>query len=211
MENCEFIGKRDCKKIHAKVDAQYFAGNILSLGTITGTSSICMCISTKFMLPVNSRIELLIPFKKNILTVPVKVNRYSHRDSLHEIMSVEILEPTSEFLEFVKSFDKRTHKRISCDLEIELITNEMNCAAFTKNISERGINITLNPFNSSFDLETEKKFEIKFQIPPGEESLNLFCEKKWSSEVPPQGLLKEVGIEIIDPPNKYIEFLNALK
>ncbi|TNF53488.1 PilZ domain-containing protein [bacterium] len=122
-----------------------------------------------------------------------------------------VLEPTSEFLEFVKSFEKRTHKRISLGLDIEIITNEMNCAAFTKNISENGLNITLNPLNTSLDLKTEKKFEVKFQIPPGEECLNLFCEKKWLSEVPPQGLMKEVGIEIIDPPHRYIEFLNTLK
>lgn len=211
MENCEYIGERGCGKVHAKVDAQYFAGNILSLGTITETSSICMCISTKFMIPVNSRIELLIPFKRNILTVPVKVNSYSHRDSLHEIMSVEILEPTSEFLEFVKSFEKRIHTRVSCALEIELISNEMSCAAFIKNISENGLNITLNPLTTALDLETEKKFEVKFQVPPGEECLNLFCEKKWSTGVHPQGLMREVGIEIIDPPDKYKAFLNTLK
>ncbi|MHA2219929.1 MAG: PilZ domain-containing protein [Candidatus Hodarchaeales archaeon] len=93
-------------------------------------------------------------------------------------MNVEILDPTREFLEFVKSIEKRMHKRINLGLEIEIIIKEMNCAVFTKNISENGLNIKLNPLNTSLDLKTETKFEVKFQIPSEEERLSLYCEKK---------------------------------
>ncbi len=103
MESCEYGGERDCKKMSAKVNARYFFGNFLSLGTVTGLSENCMCINTDMCIPLGSRIELLIPSGKDILSVPVSVRRFNNKDSIFDTMCVEVLNPSSGYTEFVNS------------------------------------------------------------------------------------------------------------
>lgn len=103
MDNCWFIGGRDCKKTSSKIEVRYFWGNVLALGNITDISSNCMCINTKFSFPLNSRIELLIPFKKNVLTILARVSRYKHTDSLYDSMYVEVLNQNKDYLELLNA------------------------------------------------------------------------------------------------------------
>lgn len=100
MENCWFAGKRDCKKISSKIGVRYFWGNNLALGNVTEISRNCMCINTQFCIPLNSKVELLIPFRKSVLTVLARVSRYKHTDSLYDTMYVEVLNSSREYLEF---------------------------------------------------------------------------------------------------------------
>lgn len=101
MENCEFIGKRDCTNISSKVDVRYFWGNMLALGNATSISKSCICINTKFCFPLNSRIELLIAFKKEVLEILARVSTYKHTDSLYDTMRVKVLNPSQEYSDFV--------------------------------------------------------------------------------------------------------------
>jgi hypothetical protein len=101
MENCEFIGKRDCTNISSKVDVRYFWGNMLALGNATSISKSCVCINTMFCFPLNSRIELLIPFKRKVLEILARVSTYKHADSLYDTMRVEVLNPSQEYSDFV--------------------------------------------------------------------------------------------------------------
>ena len=208
---CELKEDYHCNKLSSKVDVRYFWNKTLALGNITDVSKSCMCIDTEFCFPLNSRIELLVPCRRNVVAILAQVNRYSERDSLCRVMNVEILDQNREFLEFVKSLQKRRYKRINLALGIELVTKELTCAAFTNNVSEKGLSITFNPLNASSDIKTGAKFEIKFPIPPGDEKVSLFSEKRWSSTISPEGLTKVFGIEIIDPPKEYKEFVNTLK
>jgi hypothetical protein len=101
MEDCRVI--RGCKKIHAKLDAKYFFGNSLTLGNITDISKSCMCISSEYHLPLNSKVELFIPFEKKVLSVSICVDK---NESINraDIMSVYILNPSREYLELVHCF-----------------------------------------------------------------------------------------------------------
>lgn len=101
---CNLSEKRDCREIQMEIQARLFFGNLLSLGTSTGVSKHCMCINTKYRFPLHSWINLLFPFKKDIVNIPCKISGFSEIDSLNDTMSIEILNPPEEYLELVNSF-----------------------------------------------------------------------------------------------------------
>ncbi|MHA2010163.1 MAG: hypothetical protein ACW980_22840 [Promethearchaeota archaeon] len=103
MESCWFKGERDCKKISKRVDARYFFGKPLSLGTVTNIAEDCICINTKVSIPINSKIRLLIPFNKNVFYVPARVSSFSNTDGFHTTLSFDVLSPSKEYLDFVNS------------------------------------------------------------------------------------------------------------
>jgi hypothetical protein len=76
---CECKEERSCKKISSKVVARYFWGKTLALGNITNISPNCICINTLYCFPLDSRIELLIPFKRNVLEILAIVRTYKHQ------------------------------------------------------------------------------------------------------------------------------------
>jgi hypothetical protein len=63
----------------------------------------CMCIETDCFIPLNSKIELMIPFKIHTLNVPVRVKGHLHTECQHDVMNVEVLKPSREYLDFVNS------------------------------------------------------------------------------------------------------------
>jgi hypothetical protein len=101
MAICCAVDKGDCKKISSTVEARYFWCNKLALGNITDISSNCMCINTKFIFPLNSMIELLIPLKRNVLTIHARVCRSKHNDSHNDSMCFEVSNQGKDYLEFV--------------------------------------------------------------------------------------------------------------
>ena len=101
---CEFKGEKGCKKTSLKLNAGYFFGSSLALGNITDISKSCMCINTRYCMPLSSMIKLFLTFKRNVLDISVKVNKFAHLNRLHDIMSVEVLNPSKEYIDFVDSF-----------------------------------------------------------------------------------------------------------
>lgn len=108
------------------------------------------------------------------------------------------------------TMEKRTHKRIPVSLEAELITDDVRYVAFVGNISENGINTIITPLKATTDFSPVSGFYLKFQIPSGE-AVFLNCKKRWSYAISTHGLTKKMGMEIIDPPEKYKEFLHSLQ
>lgn len=106
--------------------------------------------------------------------------------------------------------EKRAYRRIPVKLEGEFISNDISYIVYIRNVSEYGANAIIAPLKSAKDFITEKKHELKIQLVSGE-TLNLSCKGKWSSPVSFQGLTKEIGLEIIDPPVQYKKFLTTLK
>lgn len=210
MENCWFTGTRDCQQIASKVDVRFFWGKKLALGNVTEISENCMCINTHYCFPLNSSIELLVPFKKNILTIPVRVGSYRHTDSLHDTMYVEVLNPDRKYLEFASSFRKRTHKRISVQLDANLTYDGMNCSAVITNVSDGGLHTLFTPANSSFDYAPKKKVSVTFHTASGQ-TMSLHCMEKWARPVTNNESTISMGLEIIKPPSQYNEFLKILQ
>jgi hypothetical protein len=104
MGSCEFANEQACKQTSLKINARYFFGNTLALGNITSITDYCICISTPYSIPLNSIIKLFVPYKTNVLDILVSVSRYLNRDSLHDVMCVDVLNPSKEYTDFVGSF-----------------------------------------------------------------------------------------------------------
>jgi len=104
MEDCEFRREKYCNKISLKVDARFSSAKMLNLGDVKGISKNCICISTKFCFPLDSLIELFVPFKRKAIDLTVRVDRFKRKNRLHEIMCVEVLNPSKEYIDFVYDF-----------------------------------------------------------------------------------------------------------
>ena len=107
MEDCEFGRERYCNKISLKVDARFFWAKMLALGDVTGISKNCICINTRFCFPLDSLIELFLPFKRKVLDLSVRVDKFRRKNSIHETMCVEVLNPSKEYLDFVYDFSPK--------------------------------------------------------------------------------------------------------
>ena len=107
MEDCEFGRERYCNKISLKVDARFFWAKMLALGDVTGISKNCICINTWFCFPLDSLIELFLPFKRKVLDLSVRVDKFRRKNSIHETMCVEVLNPSKEYLDFVYDFSPK--------------------------------------------------------------------------------------------------------
>lgn len=103
MKTCSLSEERGCRTVQMEIQARLFFGNLLSLGKSTEASEQCMCINTKYRFPLHSWINLLIPFEKDIVSIPCEVCCFSVIDSLHDIMSLQIPNPPEEYLELVNN------------------------------------------------------------------------------------------------------------
>jgi hypothetical protein len=104
---------------------------------------------------------------------------------------------------------KRAYERIPVKLEGKFISNDTSCIAYIRNVSAFGVNAIITPMNCSTDFLKEANHELIIHISSGD-TITLNCIRKWSSSISPQGLTKEIGLEIIDPPKQYKEFLSTL-
>lgn len=104
--------------------------------------------------------------------------------------------------------ERRRSKRKVLRLKAERISGNQRHAVFIENLSENGIHI-ITPSKTAIDIDPGTPLELKFQFLSGK-IMNLHCNVKWSHKIPPNGLTRSVGIEIIDPPPKYKEFLKTL-
>lgn len=105
--------------------------------------------------------------------------------------------------------EKRRSKRITVSLKAERISGSSNHSVFIENLSEHGICMTAAPAKTAKDFTPETNVRLKLQLSSGE-TLNLDCRVIWSHKTLPHDPTKSVGMEIIDPPLKYLEFLKTL-
>ena len=108
------------------------------------------------------------------------------------------------------AMDKRRLQRLRVNLKAERISGRGNHTVFIENISEQGI-LILIPHSSEI-----KKFrpgtgiDLKFKLNSGK-AISLNCKVRWSyPKTPPEGLTDSIGLEIIEPPDEYRNFVKAL-
>lgn len=107
--------------------------------------------------------------------------------------------------------EKRRFKRIKVKLKAERISGDEKYGVLIEDISENGIHIITTPSNTHKKYTPGTDIDLKFLLISGE-TLNLHCKVIWAhSKIPPDGLTDSIGMEIIDPPPKYIEFVKALR
>ena len=106
--------------------------------------------------------------------------------------------------------EKRQAGRIRVNLNAERISGDEKYGVFIENISENGIHIITTHSGMSRKYAPGSEIDLRFRFSSGE-TLKLRCRVRWAySKVPPNGLTDCIGLEIIDPPPKYIEFVRAL-
>jgi hypothetical protein len=104
MAGCSFAKQTDCKKISSKVRVRYFWGKLFTLGNVIGISKTCICINTKFCLPLNSIFELLLPWERTVLDLPVRVSGFTHSNNLLDTMIVDVVNPSKKYSDFFDNF-----------------------------------------------------------------------------------------------------------
>jgi len=106
--------------------------------------------------------------------------------------------------------EKRRTKRIKVNLKAERISGNEKHGVFIENISENGIHMITAPAEIHKKYAPGTYIDLKFQLTTGE-ILNLQCKVRWAHlKVPPNGTTDSIGLEIIDPPAKYLQFVRTL-
>lgn len=105
--------KRKFERISARIRAIFYCDSTLYPGIVTNLSENGIYFESENRLPfksnfkilhsLKSKAELLIPFKDKTLEVPVKVRRLIKTNVYYNGMGIEVLDPTKEYLEFVRS------------------------------------------------------------------------------------------------------------
>jgi hypothetical protein len=106
--------------------------------------------------------------------------------------------------------ERRRFKRIKVKLNAESISGDEKYGVFIEDISETGINMITTSLREHKKYSPGTEIDLKLYLSSGK-SLDLRCRVRWSySKIPPNGLTDCIGIEIIDPPAQYIEFVRSL-
>jgi hypothetical protein len=103
MKDCEITEERGCKETEVSIDARYFYGRILAFGAVKNLSESCMCINTKYCVPLNSVMQIIIRSKKENFSVPVRVCKYFKKNGRYDTISVNVLNASNEYVELVKN------------------------------------------------------------------------------------------------------------
>ena len=102
--------------------------------------------------------------------------------------------------------ERRSSDRVTVNMKAERISCTENCSVFIENMSETGIYIITAPAKQN-DYEPGKEIDLELELSTGE-VINLNCNVKWSYDTSEE-LTKNVGLEIINPPEKYKHFIET--
>lgn len=105
--------------------------------------------------------------------------------------------------------ERRQAKRLTVNLRAERISCTNNCSVFIENLSETGIQMITAAAKNPNLFVPGSEVELKLKIAQGQ-TLKLLCNVKWSYDNSHEDLTNSVGLEIIDPPSEYIEFISNL-
>jgi desulfoferrodoxin (superoxide reductase-like protein) len=96
--------KRTFERIPTSIKVAFNCCNTEFFGIVRNCSESGMFISTKKMFfPFDSKIEVIIPFKKDTLKIPAAVSRSVKEGGDYSGIGVKLSAPTSQYLEFIDS------------------------------------------------------------------------------------------------------------
>ena len=104
--------------------------------------------------------------------------------------------------------ERRNTKRLVVNLKAERLSCTKNCSVFIENLSDTGIYMITAPSKNK-DYEPGRKLMLKLELATGK-TLNLQCYVKWTYDNAPEDLTNSVGLEILNPPDEYRNFINTL-
>jgi hypothetical protein len=106
--------------------------------------------------------------------------------------------------------EKRRSQRVVFRQEAESILGEKKYSGNIENFSKEGI-LKIIAGEEILGCSPGTTINVNFQIPSGE-TIELSCEIKWlriNSNMP-FGVKHNLGMEIVDPPQEYTEFVESL-
>ena len=106
--------------------------------------------------------------------------------------------------------ERRRSKRLSVDLKAERLSCSNNCSVFIENLSESGIQMISAPAKNPDLFVPGAAVELKLKTASGE-TLKLQCNVKWAYDNSDEDMTNSVGLEIIDPPSEYRDFIKNLR
>lgn len=109
-----------------------------------------------------------------------------------------------------KQIEKRRSQRVAFRLEAESILGEKNYKGNIENFSREGV-LKIIDGEEILGCSPGTTINVNFKVPSGE-TIDLTCEIKWlriNSNMP-FGVKHNLGMEIIDPPQEYTEFVESL-
>lgn len=106
--------------------------------------------------------------------------------------------------------DKRRSRRLKVNLKAERISGSGSHAVFIENISEQGILMVVPHSTESRKFHPGTDVDLKLRLSSGK-AIDLTCKVRWSClENPPDGVTDSIGLEVIDPPLPYRNFVRVL-
>ena len=105
--------------------------------------------------------------------------------------------------------EKRVRERISDSLDAEITLDGVNYSGIIMNYSDEGLFLVSATLYDVDEVDEHTEMEIRCTL-PSEEKVNLKCEVKWSNKKDsPFGVSLNMGMKILDPPEKYMEFIKG--
>lgn len=107
--------------------------------------------------------------------------------------------------------ERRRSGRAKVSLKAQRISGGARRGVLIENISESGIKVLTDPKHKMAALIPGDKVDIGLELPSGEE-VNIRCRVRWAhSNVPTGDMTSSVGMEVINPPAKYIKFVRDIE
>lgn len=104
--------------------------------------------------------------------------------------------------------ERRRAKRLTVNLKAERLSCTNNCSVFIENLSESGISMITSPSKTN-SYVPGSEINIKLKLANGD-MIKLNCNVKWAYDNSAEEMANNVGLEIIDPPQEYREFIKTL-
>jgi hypothetical protein len=105
---------------------------------------------------------------------------------------------------------RRCSRRTMVSLKAEHISGSANRPVFIENISEQGMHMVTLHKGTETQFYPGKNLELKLRLSSGE-AVPLVCEVKWTSaKTPPYGVTDSIGLQVVDPPSRYVSFVKTL-
>lgn len=106
--------------------------------------------------------------------------------------------------------EKRKVERRADSLDVEIVSGGVAYSGLILNFSEEGMYMVTATTYDVVDIPPSSKIELKCSLPSGREIM-MNCEVKWFQTKPsPYGVTFSMGMELIDPPQEYIDYLQFL-
>jgi hypothetical protein len=111
----------------------------------------------------------------------------------------------------MKDAEKRRTERIVDSLDAEIISNNKSYNGLIMNFSESGLYMVTATAGTIVDVTPSTVVELKCSL-PSNKKLSLRCEVKWfQTKNSPHGISFSMGMEILNPPREYKDFIKSLQ